>query len=250
MYGTAGDDLAIYGLDPVTGAQLWSKPAALPTDRSDSIEVREIDGAVAYLRPTGTARLSQLVLADPTSGADLTVSAARYWYTLPARCDDDAWVCLTSYVQQSRRALGSATVPGQSSDRRHRAGRRRRRADATDGYQLPVGDLFYSLPGDGTMQIGRRVDGSVLWTKPSSDIWGPTMPRPWYFTMWDTASRGFAIMTTEGRGTDQPGGTRLDLTKDLASASVSLTDGDRAVGQSGRGGRLRGRPLPVVGRHR
>jgi len=92
VYGTAGDDLVIYGLDPVTGAQLWSKPASLPTDQSDAIEVREIDGAVAYFRPTGSARLAVLVLADPTTGADLTVSAPRYWYTLPARCDDDAWV--------------------------------------------------------------------------------------------------------------------------------------------------------------
>ncbi|HYN71373.1 MAG TPA: hypothetical protein VES60_02645 [Nakamurella sp.] len=223
VYGTAGDDLVIYGLDPVTGTQLWSKPAALPTDRSDSIDVREIDGAVAYLRPTGTARLSQLVLADPTTGADLTVSAARYWYTLPARCHDDAWVCLTSYVQQAgghwdlrrfrvNRATGD-TVAVDVDD------------SATDDYQLPVGDLFYSLSDDGAMQIGRRVDGSVLWTKPSSDIWGPTMPRPWYFTTWDTESHGFAIMTTEGRGTDQPGGARLDLAKDVASASVSLADG-------------------------
>ena len=34
VYGTAGHDLVVYGLDPVTGAQLWSKPAALPTNQS------------------------------------------------------------------------------------------------------------------------------------------------------------------------------------------------------------------------
>jgi len=223
VYGTAGHDLMVYGLDPVTGAQLWSKPAALPTNQSDSIEVREIDGAVAYLRPTGTARLSQLVLADPTTGADLTVSAARYWYTLPGRCSDDAWVCPTSYVQRSdgrwdlrrfrvNRATGD-TVPVEVAD------------PATDGYQLPVGDLFYAYPADGTTQIGRRVDGSVLWTKPSSDIWGPALPKPWNFNMSDSAGHGFVVVTAEGRGTDQPGGTQLDLAKDVASASVSLADG-------------------------
>jgi len=224
VYGTAGDDLVVYGLDPATGTQLWSRPAALPTDQSDSIEVRETDGAVAYLRPTGTARLSQLVLAEPTTGADLAVSAARYWYAFPGQCDDDAWVCPTSYVQQAgghwdlrrfrvNRATGD-TVPVEVAD------------DSVDNsYQLPVGDLFYAYPADGTTQIGRRVDGSVLWTKPSSDIWGPTLPKPWNFNMSDSAGQGFVVVTAEGRGTDQPAGTQLDLAKDVASASVSLADG-------------------------
>lgn len=35
------------------------------------------------------------------------------------------------------------------------------------------------------------------------------MSRPSYFTMSDTAGRGFVIITVEGRGTDRPGGTRL-----------------------------------------
>lgn len=224
VYGTSGDDLLIYGLDPVTGAQLWSKPATLLTDESDSIKVSEIDGAVAYFRPTGTQRLAQLVLADPKTGADLTVSAPRYWYTLPVRCDDDAWVCLTSYVQQSdghwdmrefrvNRKTGE-TAPGDPTD-----------APNDNTHALPVADLFYSYPGDGSVQIGRHVDGSVLWSKPSTDIWGPTMPHPSFFTFWDPNGRDFAVMTTLGRGTDQTGGTQLDLAKDVVSASFSLADG-------------------------
>ncbi len=224
VYGTAGDELMIYGLDPVSGAQLWSRPVALPTDQSDSVAVRDIDGQVAYLRPTGSARLSQLVLAEPTTGADRTVSAPRYWYAFPGRCTDDAWICPTSYVPQAgghwdlsrfrvNRATGD-TVPIEAADK-----------PVDNAYQLPVGNLYYADAADGTMQISRRVKGSVTWTKRASDIWGPTMPRPSYFTMSDTAGRGFVIITAEGRGTDRPEGTRLDLAKDLVSAFVSVADG-------------------------
>lgn len=134
VYGTSGDDLLIYGLDPVTGAQLWSKPATLLTDESDSIKVSEIDGAVAYFRPTGTQRLAQLVLADPKTGADLTVSAPRYWYTLPVRCDDDAWVCLTSYVQQSEGSSGSIGRPATQ----HRVIRRMPRTTTRTPCRSPI----------------------------------------------------------------------------------------------------------------
>lgn len=183
VYGTAGDQLMIYGLDPVTGVQLWSEPAVLPTDESDAVAVHDFDGEVAYLRPTGSARVSQLVLAAPTTGADRTVSAPRYWYAFPGRCTDDAWICPTSYVQQAgghwdlrrfrvNRATGD-TVPIEAADK-----------PVDNTYQLPVGNLYYADAADGTMEIGRRVKGVVTGrrTPPTSGVrrcrGRPTSPCP------------------------------------------------------------------------
>jgi hypothetical protein len=53
VYGTTPGGLMLYGLDPATGSQLWSKPAAMPTADATMVGVREIAGSVAtFGRPT------------------------------------------------------------------------------------------------------------------------------------------------------------------------------------------------------
>ena len=100
VFGNTPDGLLIYGLDPATGSILWSKPAIVPGSDFIGVWAHDIDGSVGYYRPTGTDRVSQFVLADPKTGADRSVSAARYWSAEPASCEDDeTWVCLASFVQ-------------------------------------------------------------------------------------------------------------------------------------------------------
>ena len=70
VYGTVPDGLMIYGLDPTNGAILWSKPAAILSGQLSNLWVRDLDGTLAYFRPTGTDRVAQLVLADPKTGLD------------------------------------------------------------------------------------------------------------------------------------------------------------------------------------
>ncbi|MET0966486.1 MAG: hypothetical protein ABWZ02_08830, partial [Nakamurella sp.] len=82
VYGSTPTGLMIYGLDPATGAQLWSQPTVVPSADSGGVAwAPQVDDTVTYFRPTGTARLTQLVLADPKNGTDRTVSAPRYWST-------------------------------------------------------------------------------------------------------------------------------------------------------------------------
>jgi hypothetical protein len=79
VFGTTPQGLLIYGLDPATGSQLWSRPAVVAGSDFVGALAQDIEGSVAYYRPTGTDRVAQFVLADPKTGADRAVSAARYW---------------------------------------------------------------------------------------------------------------------------------------------------------------------------
>ena len=220
VYGTAPDGPSIHGIDPATGAEQWKRPAVTMV-AVDHAWVVEVDDTVAYLRPTGTRRVSQLVLADPATGDDLTVSDARYWASYPAECPDDAgWVCASSYTQAAdgrwlqqpfrvERATGLTVPTGDTPEN-----------TPDDAYEIPVVDLFFSFPGDDTaMTIGRAEGGAAVWSAPASEIFGPQMPAPRYFWYDDPNGGERSTFTAIGRG------DRLDLAKDLSTASISLPDG-------------------------
>ena len=241
VYGTVPGGAMIYALDPATGDQLWSRPA-VPAVREDADDegYRELDDAVAYLRPTGTARVSQLVLADPRTGADVAVSAARYWGSRPAVCDDDPrWVCLSSSVELPDGGwrlldfrvdrLTGRTEPAETG------------LGIPEGYYpIPVADMYVDWVDNGptaqdTLIFGRVVNGAASWTRPSSEIFGPDMPNAAYFTFWDPRQMDHIVLSAVGRGeaTGLAGaaglpdvrGSRLDLATDLSTAGVALGDG-------------------------
>ena len=195
VYGTTPGGLVLYGLDPATGAQLWAKPAAMPTADSTSVRVREIAGSVAYFRPTETPRMNQLVLADPRTGADKTVSTPRYWSVHRPDCESDqSFACLNSWVN---------TPNGWSSQTF--------RVDLASGMSAPISgstvkspddgaplinDLYYTLPDnavdatdanteDGEMTIGRWVDGASAWTKRATEMFSPALPQPRQVWIWN-----------------------------------------------------------------
>ena len=162
-YGTGAGGLMIYGLDPATGTQLWSRPAVTAVT-ADDVTVADIDGTVAYLRPTGTGRNAQLVLADPATGADLTVSGARYWFHPPHICDDDAgWVCLISWVQADSGSweFRDFRVNRKSGETRPDDTSRRPAGDV--GFPLPAADLYVKFHQD-RFDITRRVNASTMCT--------------------------------------------------------------------------------------
>ena len=52
VYGTTPGGLVLYGLDPATGAQLWAKPAAMPTaDKRSWGFARSRDPSPTFGRP-------------------------------------------------------------------------------------------------------------------------------------------------------------------------------------------------------
>ena len=226
VYGTIKDGLAIYGLDPATGTQLWTQRAGLPVADSDAIWVSDIKGTVAYFRPTGTDRLARLVLADPKTGADLAVSEPRYFSGGPVLCRDDdaAWVCLTSYVQ----AAG-----GHWDSREFRVNRKTgetRPADPTptvDGeFAVALAGLNYSYPhGDDRLYLGRRFHRRLQWTKPATQVWGPRMVTPKYFWMWAPHGTAVTVITANSAGVKKAAGAQLNLAEDVVTAAVSLADG-------------------------
>jgi hypothetical protein len=242
VYGTVPGGVMIYVLDPANGEQLWSNPALPLWSRSaDDDGYRRLDDSVAYFRPTGTDRVSQLVLADPLTGRDLVVSAARYWESAPAVCDDDpSWVCLYSAAQRPDGGwrlldfrvdrLTGRTEPAETG-----------LGTPGGGYPMPVADLYFDSSDDDasddrTLTFGRVVDGAASWTTPSSKIFGPEMPFAEYVSFSDPRNLDFIVMSAVGRGTETglagaPGrpevrGTLLDLARDLSTAGLGLADGD------------------------
>jgi len=114
VYGTTPDGLRIFAIDPATGSELWSRPAVTLV-AAENVRVDSIDDAAVYLRPTGTQRVSQLVVADPSTGADLTVSAPRYWGPYAGGCAGMTHGCARRPTPSRRAAGGSKSRSGSSA---------------------------------------------------------------------------------------------------------------------------------------
>ena len=224
VFGTTPGGLLIYGLDPATGSTLWSKPAIVPGSDFIGAWAHDVGGSVAYYRPTGTDRVSQFVLADPKTGADRSVSAARYWSAQPASCEDDeTWVCLASYVQtgtgnwdvQSFRinqATGETTPVTQEAT-----------AAPEGARSLPVAELYYTTDNPELKTFGRWVDGATTWTKTATELFGADLPNPDYFWTSMTDARDQAIITAFRFGTGAD--ARVDLSKAVSTSTFSMVDG-------------------------
>ena len=223
VYGTVGNGLMIYGLDPATGAQLWTRPA-IPTVVADQVDLTPVDGSVAYFRPIGADRAAQLVLADPHTGADLTVSAARYWRGTPVLCADDRqWVCLASMVQIS---------DGEWDRREFRVERSTGRTAPRDGSLPPTPAGTYSLASDDLTfdyrqdhrTISSQQHGSPSWSRPIRDLFGAGATSISTFTRNDSADGSFAVMTLTGSA-GETSGQPFDLATGVVTAAFNLADG-------------------------
>jgi outer membrane protein assembly factor BamB len=227
VYGTVPDGLMIYGLDPTTGTILWSRPAAILSDALSNLWVWDLDGAVAYFRPTGTDRVAQLVLADPTTGRDLTVSAARYWAGYPGSCDVPAdGVCLYSYIQTATGRWGTQQFRVNRTTGTTGPVDRDAPAFPDDGTALPIADLYYFYPeGRDDTSIGRAENGVRTWSRAATDVFGPDLDRPHWFYMSEPLDLDYTVMTAlDNVAADAPSGL-LDLAKDVSTTAFSLNDG-------------------------
>jgi len=91
-YVAAKKKLALVGLDPQTGDELWRQDAS-PAEIVPGIDVTPtvIDGKVVYFRPSDAGNLyAELVVADPATGEDVVVTDAMLFRSTPTACDDDA----------------------------------------------------------------------------------------------------------------------------------------------------------------
>jgi hypothetical protein len=224
VFGNTSDGLLIYGLDPATGSILWSKPAIVPGSDFIGVWAHDINGSVAYYRPTGTDRVSQFVLADPKTGGDRSVSAARYWSAEPASCEDnETWVCLASFVQSGtgdwdvqsfriNQATGE-TTPIYDQATAAPAGAR----------SLPVPGLYYTTDNPDLTTFGRWVDGATTWTKTATELFGADQPKPDSFWTSMTKDRSHAIVTA--LKVDRDPGARVDLSTGVSTSTFSMVDG-------------------------
>ena len=178
--------------------------------------------------------MNQLVLADPKTGVDKTVSAARYWSVHRPDCESDqSFACLNSWVntpngwssQTFRVDLASGmSAPISSSTVK----------SPDDGAPL-INDLYYTLPDnavdatdantdDGEMTFGRWVDGASAWTKRATEMFSTALPQPRQVWIWNPRGSDYAFITAVGSGIGGVSPT-LDLTKDIATNAYSLGDG-------------------------
>ncbi|MEP6560072.1 MAG: hypothetical protein ABJD68_03235 [Nakamurella sp.] len=228
VYGTTPAGLMIYGLDPTTGAQLWSKPTIVPSADSGGFAwAPRLDTAVTYFRPTGTDRLTQLVLADPKTGVDESVSAARYWSTHPPTCTSDSLsVCLNAYVQDDDGDFSSRTFRVSQSTG-HTAPVSTSPPVATPGVKsLPVNGLYYTTVSDGQpAMLGRWVDNASLWAKPMVEVFGAGLPAPQRFEMPAEQNAELGTLVAYGEAPNIADRAPLDLSTNVVSSVFSLADG-------------------------
>ncbi len=221
VYGAVPDGLMIYGLDPISGVQLWSKPAVLATD-ANYVAVAQAHGKVNYLRPSGTDRISELVIADPRTGADLAVSAPRYWSWTGSECaGNTAAVCLQSEIQMAngeweKRTFRVDEVTGQT-----------RPAEALDVGADPSyssnGDLRFTADDAGEFTVVRRSDGVDLWTRNFSELFGPVLTGPGQFDQHESADGNYSVVTARKDWWTRQ--SPVDLSSEIVTAGISLTDG-------------------------
>lgn len=242
VYGTTPAGLVIDGLDPATGAQLWAKPAVLPIDDDDSWVIA-IGDSVAYFRPTGVDRISTLVVADPHSGADLTVSAPRYWNYWPKVCsDDDAWVCAISSIQApngewDRRPYRVNRSTGETQLDAHAEP-----ADPGQAYSFGGTDLYWTAAANHS-QVSREVDGAVLWAKPFSDLFGPSATSWMSYYHSESSDNTYSVMTLTGTAGSETG-KPIDLATGVVSSAFDLATGSsRWIAEGTALGCLGGHPI-------
>ena len=188
LYGSVGSDLYLIAVDPMSGTERWRQRASAaglaPTTK---IVVKEIDGAIAYLRPTPALNQNtQLVLADPMTGNDLLVTEARWWTGFPQVChNNNALLCGWSYATTDNMFSVTATRVERSSG-----------AVSVGSFDdPPTGDLYEPLFDDvvqvrdaPTETIGVLADGNLKWSAAVVDLLGAG----------GTLSEGWTIGTRPG----------------------------------------------------
>lgn len=95
------------------------------------------------------------------------------------------------------------------------------------GTSLLVSDLYYFYPeGSDAVSIGQGSDGTPTWARPSTDLFGPAISQPSYFSFSEPLDLDFTVMTVTGRGTGLGTEGVLDLSKDLATTAFTVNTGD------------------------
>ncbi|MBV9950732.1 MAG: PQQ-binding-like beta-propeller repeat protein, partial [Acidimicrobiia bacterium] len=168
-YAAEKGRLSLVGVDASSGRQLWVRPAT-PSEAASGMPTtpmvlatgsREV---VAYFRPVHRgARRARLVVADPSTGDDITSSAASLFVEPPEVCGDGHDVC-------------ADTVDGVRSGRVRIDPDARRVIDAKEpgleGLRGLAADGLSDLRMDGVRYFARLDDGKVRWRTSVGDAFG------------------------------------------------------------------------------
>ena len=218
VYGSEGNSLTLYGLDPATGQVAWQRAASTSaTTPGIGLRVLSVADAVVYLRPDPVDALgARLVAADPATGADRAVGAPAVFYTPPMDCGDNAHVC--------------ANVEGVGLSA----------FSAKDGSQRPLGlatERARAVGDEGLYDLGGRTpellavvaaDGTVRWSVPLESIFGPghSTDSGWEFDRYTAEDLyvGSVGPRRASSATNQPNTT--DMTQ-LGTAGIAASTGNR-----------------------
>jgi hypothetical protein len=169
VYTADAGQLTLRGLDPSSGATLWSQPASTAQNTpGQPFEVAHLGTTVFYYVTAGdpTAHLAEIAAVDASTGKQMWVTSQPVSYAdMPALCSDNAALCDSAY-----------SGPNTSQEVR---------TDLTTGDQTVVSSSTSRLLGIGVWDAGVRkpeyiehindVTGAVVWKDSVVSLFGTSV---------------------------------------------------------------------------
>jgi hypothetical protein len=191
------------------------------------VKVVTLDDKVAYLRPVpDNDRMAQIALIDPATGADVVVTEMQWWLGFPSVCSDDpaTWCATAYYLEPNATTLTS---------RRFRIDRGTGALtlipEAVAGPSEPytvLWDDVVQINGAPTDTIGIVRDGSVVWSRPVTELAGAGATLDdWWVTKDDGATPVLELSVRTGWTGDGGRYPSLDLATNLVTVGINRTDG-------------------------
>lgn len=223
LYTLADDGgLAITGLDQEDGEPLWSHPATPSlTVRGVGLTVEAVDGRVVHLEPDVTSDgdgVARVVVRDPGTGeVTLRAQTVSTHSRLPGPCPGaEEQVCVwPRAIDGDPSGISLLLDDGWPGTFQQDVG--------ATGYDDPIGPLgLFRATGQ---QIGRVVDGSLLWATSTADVVGPdaSTNSGWHF---QALADDELLVGTVGMADSFAPGDRLELT-DYALFALDAQTGER-----------------------
>lgn len=181
VYTAAGGELAVVGLDPASGEQVWTKPVTPSTAPPGVVQTPQVVGPeerplVAYYEPNAEAPLlADLVVVDAAAGGEVHRERGYFFNSPPQSCAEDSPdVCVSAYRPGAESTPYRLTLD---------SGEFARSEGGPPGSR-PIGPLgLLDLGGRDPEYLARFVDGRVRWRVAVDDAFpaGSSSDTGWTF---------------------------------------------------------------------
>lgn len=226
VYGTATEDLFLYGVAVSDGSIRWRQPASPgAVETGVPLHPTVLDGRVAYFRPEpGGNRRARLVVASPGDGRDLLVSGPEVFRSHPRQCADGRDFCVLVDDARGVSGLRRFALDGRT---------------AVPETAAPPADSRFV--GENLVELGSRnpetlaafVDGTVTWRSPLSRHFpaGYTTDLGWHFELYRSAGVEAGSVGAPSRR-DEGATIAYDLAK-ARTAGIDVATGKSAWQDAG-----------------